>query len=115
MRLAEDPAGIGTAAAAWALAAGAAAAAAGVAVLALWGAVVVLVRSACRPGVPRPAVLHLAGAAAGFTAFGVTTYSADLFTRLVRDAAPAAVLAGALHLALHAAAFVLKRTPPEAP
>lgn len=115
MRLAEDPTAIGTASAAWALGAGAAAAAAGLAVLALWGAVVVLVRSACRPGAPRPAVLHLAGAAAGFTAFGVTTYSADLFTRLVRDAAPAAVLVGALHLALHAAAFVLKRAHPEAP
>lgn len=113
MRLAEDPAAVDAAAAARALAAGAAAAAAGLCVLALWGAVVVLVRSASRPGARRPAVLHLAGAAAGFTAFGVTTYSADLFTRLVRDAAPAAVLCGALHLGLHAAAYVLKRTPPE--
>lgn len=115
MRLAEDPAAIGNAAAAWALAAGAAAGLAGAAVLALWGLVVVLVRSASRPGVRRPAILHLAGAAAGFTAFGVTTYAAELFTRLVRDAAPAAVLVGALHLLAHAAAFRLKRERPAAP
>jgi hypothetical protein len=114
MRLAEDPAAISGSAALEALAAGLGAGLAGAAVLALWGLVVVLVRSASRPGAPRPAVLHLAGAAAGFTAFGLTTGAADLLTRLVRDAAPAAVLAGALHLALHAAAFVLKRAPEDA-
>lgn len=115
MRLAEDPVSIGTAAAARALAAGAGAALAGLVVLALWGAVVVLVRSASRPGVRRPAVLHLLGAAAGFSAFGATTYAADLFTRLIRDAAPAAALVGALHLLAHAAVFMWKRHPAEAP
>lgn len=115
MRLAEDPAAVGNAAALWALGAGAAAGLAGAAVLALWGLVVVLLRSASRPGVRRPAVLHLAGAAAGFTAFGVTTYAADLFTRLVRDAAPAAVAVGILHVLAHAAAFVLKRERRTAP
>lgn len=115
MRLAEDPGAIGNAAAAWALGAGAAAGLAGASVLALWGLVVVLVRSASRPGARRPALLHLAGAAAGFTAFGVTTYAADLFTRLVRDAAPAVVAVGALHLFAHAAAFVLKRERRTAP
>lgn len=115
MRLAEDPASIGTATAARALAAGAGAALAGLVVLALWGAVVVLVRSASRPGVRRPAVLHLLGAAAGFSAFGATTYAFDVFTRLIRDAAPAAALVGALHLLAHVAAFVWKRDPSEAP
>lgn len=114
MRLAEDPAAVSNAAALKALGAGLAAGLAGAAVLALWGLVVVLVRSASRPGAPRPAVLHLAGAAAGFTAFGLTTGAADLFTRLVQDAAPAAALAGALHLLVHAAAFVLKRAPEDA-
>jgi len=115
MRLAEDPASIDAAAAGWALAAGAASALSGLAVLALWGAVVVLVRSASRPGARRPAVLHLLGAAAGFTSFGATTYAAELFTRLVRDAAPAAVAAGALHLLAHAAAFHFKRARADAP
>ncbi|TPW18311.1 MAG: hypothetical protein FD126_3476, partial [Elusimicrobia bacterium] len=51
----------------------------------------------------------------GFSAFGATTYAADLFTRLIRDAAPAAAAVGALHLLAHVAAFVLKRAPSEAP
>ena len=109
MRLAEDPASAGAAAALWALGAGAAAAALGILVLACWAATVVLLRSASREGCPRPLVLSLASLAMGFISFGATTLAADLFTRLIRDAAPAAGAAAAAHLAVHAARLLSRR------
>ncbi|MBI5597706.1 MAG: hypothetical protein HY928_16585 [Elusimicrobia bacterium] len=113
MRLAEDPSAVTAPAALWALGAGAAAAALGLMVLACWGATVVLLRSASREGAPRPLALSLGSLAMGFVSFGTTTLAADLFTRLIRDAAPAAAACAAAHLALHGGALLLsRRTPP---
>lgn len=112
MRLLEDPASIGPSAAAWALAAGAGAAIAGALTLAFWGLTLLLLRSASRSGAPRPAVLSLAASACAFVSFGVTTFAADVLTRLVHDAAPAVVACQMAHLLTHAAAFILKRHRP---
>lgn len=115
MRLAEDPPSASAAAAVWALGAGAAAAALGLMVLACWAATVVLLRSSSREGAPRPLALALASLAAGFVSFGATTFAADLFTRLIRDSAPAAGALAAAHLVVHAGVLAFARRTPAAP